>query len=180
MKRIMFVVCALFLFSTVALAQQDPSDQPASKADIQRYLDVMHMEKMMNGMGAMSAQMRQIFHSQMAKNPNVTPEMLARGDKMLDEELKSIPVHDLMEAIVPVYQKYLTKGDVDALVAFYSTPRAQKLLAETPAMTADAIKASSGIIQEMMARCQARVQAEVAEMQKEQDNSAKKPAPIQN
>lgn len=124
--------------------------------------------------------MRQIFHDQLAKEPNITPEQLARADKMMEDELNDVPVHDLLQAITPVYQKYLTKGDVDALVAFYSTPRAQKLLAKMPAMTTDAMKASSGIVEEMMTRCRDRVQAEVAEMQKEEENSTKKPAPVQN
>lgn len=181
MKRIALALCAFFLFSTMAFAQQNPADAPASKEDIQHYMDVMHLEKLMNDMmAAMGTQMRQIFHDQLSKDPNISPEQLARADKMMADELNDVPVHELLEAILPVYQKYLTKGDVDALVAFYSTPRAQKLLAKMPAMTQDAMKASSGIMQDMLTRCRDHVQAEVAEMQKEDANPAKKSTPAQN
>ncbi|HUB58817.1 MAG TPA: DUF2059 domain-containing protein [Candidatus Micrarchaeia archaeon] len=181
MKRIALALCAFFLFSIVSFAQQDPSDAPASKEDVQRYLDVMHVQKMMNDtVAVMSKQMRQIFHDQLAKQPNMTPDILARADKMMEDEMKAIPVDDLLQAIAPIYQKYLTKGDIDALVAFYSTPRGQKLIAETPAMMGDAMQAASGVMKSMMSRSMQRVQDEVAQLQKENQDSAKKPAPVQN
>ncbi len=45
--------------------------------------------------------------------------------------------------MVPVYEKHLTKGEVDALVAFYSDPKGQKILNEMPAMTSEAMQAAS-------------------------------------
>jgi hypothetical protein len=65
-----------------------------------------------------------------------------------------------------VYQKHLTKGDVDALVTFYSSPTGQKILKDMPAMSAEAMQAASPIIQKMMVKAMDRVQEEVAQAQK--------------
>ena len=40
--------------------------------------------------------------------------------------------------MVPVYQKHLSKSDVEEMIKFYSTPTGQKILREMPAMTAEA------------------------------------------
>ena len=83
--------------------------------------------------------------------------------------------------MTPVYQKHLTKGDVDALVTFYSSPTGQKVLKEMPAMTGEAMQASSGIMKKMMAQAQERVQTEIAQMQKETEgNSYKQPQSAPN
>jgi hypothetical protein len=77
----------------------------------------------------------------------------------------------VLQAMIPVYQKHLTKGDIDGLIAFYSTPTGQKVLKETPAMTSEAMQTSYGIAQKMMAKVMDRVQSEIAQLQKSNDGS---------
>ncbi|MFZ3214575.1 MAG: DUF2059 domain-containing protein [Candidatus Acidiferrales bacterium] len=124
-------------------------------------------------MELVTKQMRQITHAQLEKVPNLPPDFEARMDKMTDDMLKELPIDDLLQAMIPAYQKHLTKGDVDALTAFYSTPTGQKILKEMPAMTADAMQAASGILQNMMAKMRERVQTEIAQVQKENDGNSK-------
>jgi hypothetical protein len=47
----------------------------------------------------------------------------------MDNMTKQIPYDEMMPATGPAYQKHFTKGDMDALVAFYSVPTGQKLFA---------------------------------------------------
>jgi uncharacterized protein len=170
MKRLTLIVGFCLLLVNISVAQQATTDSPASKEDIERYLATMHSrELMMNMMGAMTKQMHQILHEQLQKTPNLPPDFEAKQEKMIDEMLKDFPVDDLLQAMVPVYEKHMTKGDVDALVAFYSTPRGQKILKEMPAMTAEAMQASSGIIKNMMTKAMQRVQDEIAQFQKAND-----------
>ena len=35
----------------------------------------------------------------------------------------------MMQSMVPAYQKHFTKGDIDNLVAFYSSPTGEKVIA---------------------------------------------------
>jgi uncharacterized protein len=179
MKRPALALLLCLFFASQAVAQNAASDAPASKADIQRYLDTMHMTDMMKDMmGTMTKQMNQILHDQLSRESNLPPDAEDRLIKSMDDSLSNFPMDDMIQAMIPVYQKYLTKGDVEALVGFYSSPVGQKILAETPAMTADAMKASSGIIQKMMADEMQRIQQQMSQM--EQQSGAPKSQPSSN
>jgi hypothetical protein len=62
--------------------------------------------------------------------------MTARTDQMFD----NMPWDEIMQAMVPAFQKHFTKGDMDNLVAFYSTPTGEKLLREMPAIMAESMQ----------------------------------------
>lgn len=51
------------------------------------------------------------------------------------------------------------------------------MLKEMPAISSEALQASSGIVQKLVSKITQRVQDEVAQVQKEQDGSSKKPNP---
>ncbi|MGH9736607.1 MAG: DUF2059 domain-containing protein, partial [Candidatus Acidiferrales bacterium] len=151
----------------VSYAQQNRQDPPASRRDIERYLDAMHVRTMMfKTLQAMKPAMHRTLHEQSANQPSLPADFEAKTDQMVDKTLDDMPVDDLIAAMIPVYQKYLTKGDVDALVAFYSTPRGAKIMSEMPAMTADAMNASVPLIKKMVADIHAEVQQQVAQVAK--------------
>jgi uncharacterized protein len=174
MKRCAFALLACMFFASISFAQQSAADAPASKEDIEKYLDTMHARDLaMSTMSAMTKQMHQMIHAQLEKQPNLPPDFEARMDKTMDDMIKDFPIDDLIQAMIPAYQRHLTKGDVEALTAFYSTPTGQKVLKEMPAMTADAMQSASGVIQKMMAKMQERLQSEMAELQKQNEDNSK-------
>ena len=176
MKRFALSLLVVLLFTSISFAQQNPADAPASKADIERYLAAMHTSDLLkNMMATMTRQMHKTVHEMLEKQPDLPPEFEARMDKMMDDTLKDFPVDEYLQAVAPIYQKHLTKGDVDALVTFYSSPTGQKILNEMPAMTAEAMQAASPLIQKMVAKAMDRVREEVAQAQKASGaNSTKK------
>ncbi|HKV24415.1 MAG TPA: DUF2059 domain-containing protein [Candidatus Acidoferrum sp.] len=166
MKRILMVVLVLLWTSSVGFAQQSSADSPASKEDIQRYLEVMHSREMMSKMvDAMMQPLHQMMHEQYEKNKDKLPaDFEARLNRELDDFLKEFPWNEMLQAMVPVYQKHFTKGDVDNLVAFYSGPTGQKLLRELPAITAESMQAMMPIMEQRMQALQQRMQQQAAEM----------------
>ncbi len=175
MKRFLLAVAICLAIGSNAFAQSgDPSAQ-ASKEDIQKYLDTMHShDSMQNMLAAMAKPMHQMIHDQFVKDQDkLPPDFEARMNKMLDDQLKDLPIDELMQAMVPTYQKHFTKGDIDALVAFYSTPTGQKLLKEMPAIMAESMQVIMPIMRKHMDAMNQRMQQEVAQMLK---NSQKKPA----
>lgn len=174
MKRFALAVLACLLFASSSFAQQSAADAPASKEDIAKYLVTMDARDMMKStLDAMTKQMHQMTHAQLQTQANLPPDFETRVNKMMDDMIKDLSIDELIQAMVPAYQKHLIKGDVDALTAFYSSPTGQKVLKETPAMTADAMQAASGIIQKTMAKMQDRLQSEIAPLQKENDGRSK-------
>lgn len=175
MKRSALLLIACLLLGSVSFAQQNPADAPASKEDIQKYLDIMHSRDMMkNMMNTMSKQLHQMVSEQLKKEPGMTPEKEERAFKLTDDMLKNFPVDEIIDAMIPVYQKHFTKGNIDDLLAFYSTATGQKVIKELPAISAEAMQAAMPIAQKMMATTLQRVQDQIAQMQKENDPSPKK------
>ncbi len=178
MKRILLATLLCFCAGGIAFAQQADSDAPATKEDVQRYLDVMHSREMMAQMvDAMARPMHQMIHEEYLKDKDKLPaDFEARTNKMMDEWMKSFPWDELLQSMVPVYQKHLTKGDINAIVAFYSAPAGQKLLREMPAMMAEAMESMMPLLRKQMDAMTERIQQEVAQMTKESKGAAKSPA----
>jgi hypothetical protein len=52
----------------------------------------------------------------------------------------------MVQAMVPAYQKHLSKGDIDNLIAFNSSSTGQKLLREMPSITAEWMQSAMPIM----------------------------------
>lgn len=167
-RLILLVFC--FAFALSLNAQQTGNDSPASKEDIQRYLDVIHSHDMMKQvMQAMSKPMHDMVHQQFIKDQDkLPPDFEARMTKVIDDMFNNMPFDEMTQAMVPVYQKHFTHGDVEALIAFYSAPIGQKILRETPAITGEAMQSMMPIMRKQMDAMTQRVQQEVAESLKGQ------------
>jgi uncharacterized protein len=161
---------------------QNSADAPATREDVERYLEITHSRDMMNQVMAVTAkQTHEMVRQQLAKDKDKLPaDFEARVEKFTDDMLRNFPVDDMLQAMIPVYQKHWTKGDVDAMVAFYSSPTGQKLLREMPTTMAEAMQALQPIMQKMMTTTMDRVQEEVAQMIKESDSAKKAQKPQSN
>ena len=62
-----------------------------------------------------------------AKIPNPTPDQLEEATKIGDVIFRDFPIDEMVDAVVPIYQRHLTKADLDSIIAFYSGPTGQKL-----------------------------------------------------
>ena len=133
MKRLLIAIGLCLVFCFTGFAQQN-DDTPATKADIQRYLEVMHSHEMMQQMAdTMTKQMRQMLHQQFLKDKDKLPQDFEdRMNKLMDDMFRDMPWDEMVQAMIPAYQKHLTRGDVNQLIAFYSSPTGQKLLREMP------------------------------------------------
>jgi len=182
MKRFLIVVTLCLAFSWNCLGQQT-ADAPATKEDVQRYLDAMHSHDMMKQMvEAMSKPLHNMVHEDYMKNRGkLPPDFEARMDKIMDDMLMSMPFDEMMDAMVPTYQKHFTRGELDALTAFYSSPTGQKILREMPAIMSEAMESMMPIMRKNIERMTEDVQQQAAEMMKEsRQNGARRPPVTRN
>lgn len=175
MTKKLCCAAALFLcFISDCVAQQNVEDAPASKEDVERYLQVMHSHEMISKMvDAMSKPMHDMLHQEYLKNQDKLPQDFeARMTTRMDEMLKNLPWDELVDSMIPVYQKHFTKGDMDALVTFYGTSTGQKLLRELPEITAESMQKMMPLLQKNIENAQKQMQQDIAAMIKEgQGNS---------
>src|SRR5215467_4479637 len=111
MKRILISSVLCLTLCTIGLAQQNPTDPPASKEDVQKYLDAIHVHDMMNQMlQAMSGPMHKMIHEEFVKDQDkLRPDFEARMNKMLDDMWANLPWDEMIQAQIPAYQKHFTK-----------------------------------------------------------------------
>jgi hypothetical protein len=165
------LLCAAFSFNALA---QNPADAPASKEDVERYFEAIHSHDMMQKMvEAMAKPMHQLAHEQCAKYQDKLPaDCEAQMNKHMDAMWKEMPFDEIMQAMVPAYQKHFSKGDIDALVAFYSTPTGQKMLETMPAVMSESMESMMPIMRKAIDKMTERTQQEIAQMMKDSQKKA--------
>lgn len=153
MKRISWLLLLVVLALSPSWAQESTSnDVPATKEDIQQLFITLHLREQMHEIVQISAKqsMETVRESLRQRVPNLSDSDLDRAASMTDAFLKNFDLNGMLDDMIPVYQRHLTKTDVAAMSTFYQTPTGQKLLREQPAMTAEAMKAVQPRMEKMM------------------------------
>lgn len=172
MKRLALTLL-LATFSCAAFGQS-ADDTPASRQDIERYFQVAKSHDMLKKLaGSMTQTMHQVAREQCLKHKDELPaDCESKLTAMTDEMLKNMPWDEMMQAMIPAYQKHFTKGDVDNLVAFYSSPTGQKILQELPTIMTDAMRDMMPVMNKYMETVQSRIQKEAEAMIAQSKKSA--------
>jgi uncharacterized protein len=110
-----YLIAAVLLVAAPAFAES-----PKEK-EIRKLLAITNASQLG---GQVMHQVLATFKTQM---PNVPPAFWAE----LSTELKP---DDLMEKLIPVYDKHLSAQEVKDIIKFYESPSGKKLLAAQPAM----------------------------------------------
>lgn len=166
MQRSLLVVAIVSLLGWNCIAQTSTADSPATKEDIEKYLEVTHSRDMARKlMDSMSQGMRQMLHEQYLKHKDeLPPDYESRMTARMDAMLQNMPWDEMMQAVAPVYQKHLTKGDIDNLIAFYSSPTGEKLMRELPSILTESMQTMTPIMSKYIERVQQRLREETNEM----------------
>lgn len=79
---------------------------------------------------------QQMFGMFKQQYPQVEEEIWDEFEK----EFSKTSLDDLTEMLVPVYSKYLTIEDLEAMIEFYSTPTGKKFARNTPMITQESMQ----------------------------------------
>ena len=172
--RLIALLLVLFTAHAATFSQQLPAaNAPASRQEVLKLFKVMHIhDQMRSVMDSMTKQQSALVHETMKKRyPQIAEERLEQFDAMMEESMRDFPVDAIINDLVPVYQKHLTRTDVSAMNVFYSSPTGQKLLREMPAMTGESMQLSYGRMQKQMDAMMDRMQ----KMMKEEELNRKVP-----
>ena len=122
----------------------------------------------------MSKPIQKMIHEECLKHQDaLSPDFEARMNNLMNDMLKNMPWDEMFKAMMPVYQKHFTKGDLDAMIAFYSTPTGQKFLRETPELMIDTTAAIMPVANQYLEKINARMQGELeAELKEAKKSSA--------
>ena len=171
MKQLRLLLVVFLALPAIAQVAA-PADAPATKEQILKLFDVMDIHRQTRAM--MATIERQTRTTSMealkARYPRITPEQLDRVNKISEESMRDFPVDAMLDDMIPIYQKHLTGTDVDAMIAFYSSPTGKKLMQQLPQITQEAMQASNARVQKHIDAVLQRVE----EMMKEDQNNPQK------
>jgi Uncharacterized protein conserved in bacteria (DUF2059) len=58
----------------------------------------------------------------------------------MQSTFKAFPIDELIDAMVPIYQRHFTHADLVGVIEFYSSATGQKYLKEMPAMMSESMQ----------------------------------------
>lgn len=124
MKKLL-ITTLLMICSYVSVAHAEISAE--KRKEVEKMLRLTGMEKIVN---QMKSQLIAAFQKEL---PDVPQDYWDRFEKKLD-------MHELIEKIIPIYDKYYTLEDLKAVNAFYESPAGQKILSTLPQVMQEAMK----------------------------------------
>jgi hypothetical protein len=159
-------------------AEVFPPDAP-TQDQVMTLFDLLqvrrNMSLMLDGMKqAMKQGAEQSFRERV---PNPTPKQLEALREMIDGALGDMPLDEMLEAMVPIYRRHLTKSDVEEMIRFYGGPVGQKVLLEQPKMLQEGMQAGVAIQQKRMDQINAKIREsaqKMAEADEEKGGTPKK------
>lgn len=119
-----------------------PPDQQASSAQVTKLLQLMHphdqLQLLMKAMPLpFSALIKSQFQLQVSLKTGNRPDALTLEqqaslavlrDKYMQKALTLYSTDDMIAEMSPIYQRHMTSADVDAYIAFYSSPAGQRMV----------------------------------------------------
>jgi len=153
---------ALFMslpfLSTEAVAQiSTASTEPASREDVQNLFAVLNLDRMMKVTMQAAAEQVKTNLPEIMKQQNIEIPK-DQLDSMTEDMFHDYPMKEVLDSMVPVYQKHLNRTDVANILAFYKSLTGQKMLNEMPEMSKEAMQAANPVMKQWMSSLMQRMQ----------------------
>lgn len=127
MKKILITLALVSIFAINGLAQNNAEYKSA-------------VQKMLTASGAentFKASVTQMFGMMKQQQPQQSNDFWVS----MENEILKTSIADLIELLVPVYQKHLSLDDINQLTAFYQSPIGKKFAEKTPLITQESMAA---------------------------------------
>ena len=149
---------------------------PADAATREQVMTLMDTMRVRSNMIAMVGNMKQMMSTSLQESfakkiPNPTPKQKAALQGMVDDAL-NISVDEILNATIQIYQRHLTRTDVEELIRFYSSPVGQKLLREQPELMRESMQAALEIQRKRMDEMTAKIDERAKQLAEDEQNPA--------
>lgn len=129
-------------------------------------LDLLQVRKMMATMmdGMKQAMKQGAEESFRERVPDPTPKQLEALHGMIDDAIGDLPLDEMLEAMVPIYRRHLSKSDVEEMIRFFGGPVGQKLLREQPQMMQEGMQAGVAVQERRMEQIKIKIRERAQQM----------------
>jgi hypothetical protein len=153
-----------------------PADAP-NRDQVMTLLDLLqvrrNMQQMMSGMKeSMKSGMLQGLKREV-RDPS--QKQIDKLNLMVDTAFEDLRLEDFIDVMIPVYQRHLSKSDIEEMIRFYSSPTGQKVLREQPQMIQESMRAAQTVQQAKMDSMMDRIERKMKESSDDDAAPAKQP-----
>jgi len=127
MQKLIAVLAFMLLFGSISFGQ---TADDAYHQTLEKMFEVSGSEETYK---AAITQVMGMFREQY-------PEVNAKEWDELEAEFMKRSINELVVLLVPVYQKYLTQEDLEAIIEFYKTPVGKKFALHNPAIMQESMQ----------------------------------------
>ena len=148
MRLVLRALICVFLCSLAGMCMaQEAGAVAPSRDEVMKFMEVLRIKPQLTQYFAGVAKQAKVGAEEgfKLKIPDATPAQIAEVDKFAENLFKDMPIDEMVDAMVPIYQKHLSKDDLSAILAFYSSPVGQKLQREQPAMMQEGMQVGGEI-----------------------------------
>jgi len=163
------IVPILLLIASCSLGFAQTQIDAATRQDVE---DLLQLTGARDRLPLLYSSMASQFASNFAdsyrqQHPNANPAEVQKAATAATERFqaifKAMPIDELIDAMIPIYQKYLTHSDIKAINEFYGSPTGQKMLKDSGAMTVEAMQAAQSVVKKHMPEIQAQIEKAAAD-----------------
>ena len=129
------IVATTLVMACVCAAAQLAVATPPSKQSVLRLLDAMGSVKTMTQVLDQTIAVQAEYFAKL--RPDIPADVMA---DLVSEGKKEAKPQELLDLLVPVYQKHFSASEVRALLAFYQSPAGRKLALETPKIATESMQ----------------------------------------
>ena len=114
--------------------------------------------------------MHQMIHQEFLRNKGkckLPAYFEAIMEKRMDKMFTGMPWDQMIQAMIPAYQKNLSGREIEAGIAFYGSPAGQEFLQKLPAIMTDSMQAMMPIMKRQEAAWDQGIKKDIAQMIKQ-------------
>lgn len=164
-----------------AAAAEVPPEQQATREQLTKLFEVMRLRQQFDSMTKMMpAIVEQQVHEQMAQmvaatpgGKQLSPEQQAALDKLTNKYLQKAnslyPADEMIDDAMSIYQRHMSRSDVDAYIVFYSSTAGQHLLDAQPVIMKEYMPVVSQKVQTRTKELYAEMAQDMQEFMKSQE-----------
>jgi hypothetical protein len=174
-----FAIAIFSLTLSLPLFAQDAASavDQSTRDEVVRFMDLLQVRSRMTTiLDSMRVQQKRLAEQSLKQEkPNATPQEIQRADQVVDTALNTTlsgqTIDEMINALVPIYQRHFSKADLDGILAFYTSPVGQKLQNEQPAIMQESMQATTDIISRKLPEIKQAIKTQTDKMAAEDKQS---------
>jgi hypothetical protein len=166
LKKLGLIVFLVAALTVPAFAQQPPVASAArpTRQEILNLFDAIQLKRTLSSSQEMAMKnavsvAQQMFQQSAGADNKAQMDEMLKG--VMEDVRRAFSIDEMVEAVIPIYQRHFTSADIDAFLAFQNSPVGKKMTDLQPVMMKESSEAVTAIQQralpELMKKLDERV-----------------------